>query len=529
MKTKTTFSFLISLTLLLTFNNCNVNNSSENSNNADEHLGKLMVGWSSVDITPEGLVPVQGQFAARVSEGVLDPLTATALVLESVNDTLPAKAIFVSCDIIEISNDLHAAVQQRLKEQLPEIKPEEVILNATHTHTAPDISANADTKTIYGIDLGTMSPAECIDYISAKIVSVIEKAWEVRKPGGVSYGLGHAVVGYNRLSTDFSGYSAMYDNLNKPGFSHMEGFEDHSVNLIYTWDEKKDLTGVVINLACPSQVTETLYQISADFWHETRLEVNERFGKEIYILPQSSAAGDQSPHLRIGEAAELRMQQLMFPEETEIGDFTVAHRKQIAVRIADAVTSVYEYVKESIDWNPILRNEMKTIDISRRLMSMNDVKEANQETNQWTERYQQLLQEIENNPDIKNNGRWYIDITQTFTRMQRGQSVKDRYELEKVQPKMPIDVHVVRIGDIVMATNPFELYLDYGIRMKARSSATQTFIVQLSNGSDGYLPTSRSIAGGAYGAVPASTFIGPKGGQELVEETLKMIDGIMQP
>lgn len=110
----------------------------------------------------------------------------------------------------------------------------------------------------------------------------------------------------------------------------------------------------------------------------------------------------------------------------------------------------------------------------------------------------------------------------------RGESVKERYELEKVQPKLPVQVHVVRIGDIVMATNPFELYLDYGTRMKARSSATQTFIIQLSNGSYGYLPTSRSISGGAYGAVPASTQIGPEGGQELVEGTLEIIDEMMK-
>lgn len=511
------------------FNNCNITNNSEKTNRADEQIGKLLVGWSSVDITPENPVPLQGQFAARVSEGVLDPLTASVLVLESVNEARPSRAIFVSCDIIEVSNDLHAAVQDRIKKLLPEIKPEEVIINATHTHTALDISANADTKTIYGIDLDAMSPAECIEYIAEKIVFGVVKAWGNRKPGGISYGLGHAVVGYNRLSSDFSGNSEMYDNLNKPEFSHIEGFEDHSVNLIYTWDEKSNLTGIVINIPCPSQVTETLHQLSADFWHETRLEVQARFGKDIYILPQSSAAGDQSPHFRIGEGAELRMQQLMFPTETEIGDFTVAHRKQIAIRIADAVSSVYQYVKDTIDWNPVLKNEMKTIELSRRLMSMKDVEEAVQEEKEWTEKYEQLLQEIENNPDIKKNGRWYAEITQIYTRVKRGESVKERYELEKIQPKMPINVHIVRIGDIIMATNPFELYLDYGIRIKARSSATQTFLIQLSNGSYGYLPTSRSIAGGAYGAVPASTFVGPEGGQELVEETLNMIHRIMEP
>lgn len=528
MKKNSTFSILISLLFLLMFNNCNNIKNSEKTNRADEQIGTLLVGWSSVDITPENPVPVQGQFAARVSEGVLDPLTATVFVLESVNEATPSRVIFVSCDIIEVSNDLHAAIQDRVKILLPEIKPEEVIINATHTHTAPDISANADTKTIYGIELDAMSPAECIEYIAEKIVYGVMEAWENRRPGGISYGLGHAVVGYNRLSSDFSGKSEMYDNLNKPEFSHIEGFEDHSVNLIYTWDEKSNLTGVVINIPCPSQVTETLHQLSADFWHETRLEVQARLGKDIFILPQSSAAGDQSPHFRIGEGAELRMQQLMFPEETEIGDFTVAHRKQIAIRIADAVSSVYKHVNDKIDWNPVLKNEMKTVDLTRRLMSMKDVEDAVKETKEWTGKYEQLLQEI-NDPNFNKKGRWYAEITQVYTRVKRGVSVKERYELEKIQPKMPINVHVVRIGDIVLATNPFELYLDYGIRIKARSAATQTFVIQLSNGNYGYLPTSRSIAGGAYGAEPASTYIGPEGGQELVEETLNMIDNIMKP
>ncbi len=111
--------------------------------------------------------------------------------------------------------------------------------------------------------------------------------------------------------------------------------------------------------------------------------------------------------------------------------------------------------------------------------------------------------------------------------MMRGQSVKERYELEKIQPTMPVEIHVIRIGDIVIATNQFEFYLDYGIRIKGRSPSVQTFIVQLT-GSGTYLPTPRSVAGGAYGAVPASTLIGPEGGLEFVEKTLDMINDVWE-
>ena len=108
-----------------------------------------------------------------------------------------------------------------------------------------------------------------------------------------------------------------------------------------------------------------------------------------------------------------------------------------------------------------------------------------------------------------------------------GQNIKERHELEKVQPKLPIELNILRIGDIVMATNPFELYLDYGMRIKARCPATQTFLVQLANGSNGYLPSSRSTLGGSYGAEPASTQVGQEGGQEFVERTIEIIDNMI--
>ncbi len=112
--------------------------------------------------------------------------------------------------------------------------------------------------------------------------------------------------------------------------------------------------------------------------------------------------------------------------------------------------------------------------------------------------------------------------------MKRGENVKERYEMEQREPKMPVEVHVVRIGDIALATNPFELYLDFGMRIKARSPAIQTFLIQLA-GDGTYLAPERSVAGGAYGAVPASNLVGPEGGQELVEKTLEMIDELFEP
>jgi hypothetical protein len=482
-------------------------------------IGNMKIGWASANITPDQPILLAGQFHARVSEGVRDPITATALAMESGSE----KAIMITCELVGINDNLRDEVRKRLKEILPELTPEQILINATHTHTAPLIGTNKDSKNFYGVELDAMSPAACLDFVAQRVANAAAQAWNDRKPGGISFGLGQAVVGHNRLRVTMDGKSTMYGKTNTADFSHLEGYEDHSVNLLYTWNKNSELTGVLINVACPSQVSEQDYLVSADYWYDTRLEVHKRLGENIFVLPQCSAAGDQSPHIILGEKAEARMQHLMFPDSTSNGSSSTGQRKQIAVKIADAVISVLPYMKNCIEWDPKFAHLTKNVELSRRLIGIEDVNNAVKEAEGYKKQYDQMLSEIASNPVIKQKKHWYFDVTRNYTLTKRGKSVRDRYELEKKQPKMPVEVHVLRIGDVAIATNPFELYLDYGMRMKGRSPAVQTFLVQLA-GSGTYLPVARSVAGGSYGAVPASTLIGPEGGQELVERTLEMIN-----
>jgi hypothetical protein len=498
----------------------------------------LKIGWAEVDITPSRPVLIAGQFHARVSEGVLDPITATVLAMESTQDGESKNVIMISCDLVSISDgirggaNLWGRIRDMVKERIPEIDPTDVMVNATHSHAAPLVSSTSEIKEVYGVSLEQMAanadampPAEYIEFAAERIADAVDEAWAKREVAGISYGLSHAVVGHNRLQAKYSQKSVMYGNTNDPDFSHIEGHEDHSLNLLYTWNEEGNLTGLIINIAAPSQVSEHLYQLSADFWHDTKLQLRSELGDQIYVLAQASAAGDQSPHVMIGGKAEERMQKILDLDTDGTGRGSLGRRKQIALRISDAVTSILPAMRENIEWAPVVDHRQQIVQLSRRLLNEQDLQDAQKEAEEWESRYQSMLDAITQNPDITKKPRWYTDITISYSRMQRGKVVKERYDLEQTSPKMPIEVHVVRIGDVAIATNPFELYLDYGMQMKARSPAVQTFVVQLT-GSGSYLPTARSIAGGAYGAVPASTLIGPEGGRELVEETLNMINSL---
>ena len=91
-------------------------------------------------------------------------------------------------------------------------------------------------------------------------------------------------------------------------------------------------------------------------------------------------------------------------------------------------------------------------------------------------------------------------------------------------PVRQVDCNFLRIGDVAVATNPFELYLEYGQRIQSRSPATQTIIAELTNDILGYLPTREALAHGHYSAMPADIQIGPDGGEQLVERVVEELN-----
>jgi len=487
---------------------------------------ELLIGWASRDITPDRPVLLMGQFHARVSEGVMDPITVTALAFESVQNGQPvSQAVMVSVDCCFISCDLLAAVRKLLREKLPELDSQNISLNATHIHTAPGNRAK-DPQSIGSLppckglsvkDLGIMERLEYVTFLTGRIADAVVEAWQNRAPGGIGFGVGHAVVGLNRRIAYFNGETRMYGQTNDPEFSHIEGDADHSVNLLCTWDKEQKLTGIVVNVACPSQVSEHLYQVSADYWHDTRMELRQRFGDNLFVLPQCSAAGDQSPHVQVGKPAEERM--LRLAERTQ--------RQDIAIRIADAVTATLPFIEGEIDWTPSLVHQVDTLELPARMLNEKDVSEALAEAEKARLQYEALRMDLEAHPEKMQTPRWYRDITQVYCRMLWNKNVEQRFNSQKTQSATPVEIHITRLGSVVFATNPYEYYLDFGMQIKARSKAVQTFVVQLAGGSPvSYLPTVRAITGQSYGAIPASTLIGPEGGRMLAQRTVEIINGL---
>ncbi|MDD2474565.1 MAG: hypothetical protein PHI32_01495 [Dysgonamonadaceae bacterium] len=417
------------------------------------------VGWSEVDITPDRPVALIGQLHKRISESVQDPLKATVLAMEIKNcNGKKEQAIMVSCDLTFIRAQTQKKLQGVIKEKLNDFDESKLFLNATHTHNAPGL-----------IDGEFFGLYDTSDDKGIMTPSEFEALFVER--------VSNAVISAwnNRQSGGFSwglGNASLGHNrrtvnfdgtagmygVKNPDFSHYEAINDNKMQMLFFWDKSKALTGIIINATTTAQVTDSTNFISADFFSEARQAIKKKYGEDIFVFFQLGAAGDITPENH--ENIYKRAENQMLKRKG------ITARQELANRTLQAVDEVMPYVKDDIEYNPLFKHIVAKVELP--------VKES---------------------------------VAQPF------------YMVDDVNPA---ELHVIRLGDIAIATNPFELYIDYGMQIKAHSEAILTFLVQLSCHHSGYLPTTRAAKGGGYAA--DKYLVGPEGGQILVNETVKLIN-----
>ncbi|HUT09188.1 MAG TPA: hypothetical protein VMY42_01715, partial [Thermoguttaceae bacterium] len=231
---------------------------------AEAFGAEFLVGTAVTDITPYEPVAVSGQFHLRIARTVESPVTANVVALESRQDdrSLDA-AIMVSCDLVYITTDVLNLVREQVKQRLPELDTTKIFLNATHTHTAPVTLPGK-----YAIpEDGVISAEKYRSFLVERVAEAIVRAWTGRRRGSVAWGLGHAVVAYNRRAVYADGRAQMYGRTDLPDFRQLEGYEDHDVGTLFFFDASDELIAVAVNVSCPSQEVESRTAVNADFWH----------------------------------------------------------------------------------------------------------------------------------------------------------------------------------------------------------------------------------------------------------------------
>lgn len=87
-------------------------------------------------------------------------------------------------------------------------------------------------------------------------------------------------------------------------------------------------------------------------------------------------------------------------------------------------------------------------------------------------------------------------------------------------------IQAFRIGDLGIASIPFEVFTETGLEIKARSPFKDTFTIELANGSNGYLPTPRQHDFGGYETWLGTNRVEREASEKIAARTLEMLQRV---
>jgi len=227
------------------------------ANVASNGRGTLKAGAAKVDITP-----TEQEVLAAKMLGIVDRIHARAIVVSNGITS----AVLVSIDAGAVSQGLYDAVTKRAETELG-IPPGNVVINATHTHSAARISNDKMVEYVYGI---------------------IKQAYEKMEPSTMSWGTGVSYINVNRNIFD-EDRRTWWEGPNYDGQS------DKTVAVVTFKNIKGDPIAVYYNYAMHAVAAGQLDMVCGDAPSATSNYIEDSYDDSVVALWSEGACGDQNP------------------------------------------------------------------------------------------------------------------------------------------------------------------------------------------------------------------------------------------
>lgn len=410
---------------------------------------ELQAGAAIVDITPQQFpVFINGGFAAR--KGEPRDVKARAIVLDD-GTTKLALVVADSCilpkELIDASKGLAA--------ERTGIPADHIMISATHTHTAPSaISA-----------LGTPADETYVPYLRLRLADAIAEAAKALQPARVGFG-----------SIDAAEFTALRRWILRPDLIRTDPFGDATVRA--TMHAAKDNLLGVTGESGPEDPELAVLSLQTPDGHPIAMLANfsmhyygggpaaDYFGSFCSALEAhytAAASADRPVPVAVmshGCSGDIWRVDYRTGEQQDYDTF-VAGMVSRAVKAIDAISTHHDADLAMAETRLAMNYRVPT---AARLA--------------WAQARAEALGDT-------------LPTTQ-----------EDVYAVEQVhlaeRGSTEVVVQALRIGDIAIATTPTETYALTGLKIKRQSPAAHTFVIELANGGDGYIPPPEQHALGGY-------------------------------
>lgn len=453
----------------------------------------LRVGMAEEDITPPVGFPMAGYYHERLAEGSLDPLKAKAIVFRDGD----REAALVVCDLIGIATDLSREVRRRASEKTG-IPAENIVLAATHSHTAPDYMKELYLK--LGREGQEPLRAAYIEKLMNGPVEAIARAHAAAKPAALEAGSATQTVpvAFNRRFVMRDGSVRTWMNFDNPDVVRSAGPIDPEIALLSIRGDDGKPRGVVSNFALHLD-TVGGQKWSADYPYHLAESLRKSLGPDLVSIFGTGCCGDINhvdPRRRdrnkadvigsaLGDSIQRRIDALQPLDRTRL---TVKSRT-VKLPLQDATK---EEVARSIEILNAARNKEK-VDFFDHVTA-----------------YKKLMLDQYRHREPHANAADHI--TWGLSRSLAG-----------IGEELPVDVTVMTLGtDVAIVCLPGEVFVELGLAIKQGSPFRTTLVIELSNAVETiYIPNRAAYAGGSYEVTNSA--LQPGGGEILVEAALRLL------
>jgi len=421
---------------------------------------QLRAGYARTDITPSYPVPLggYGDGPDRFHDHVLDPICAVCVAISDDTSTL----LLYHLDLVGLPTELADRCRQALS-QKHEIPEQNILLNCSHTHSAPDLSSNLQPILRYTEEL------------FQKIVDLAEPALADLAPATVSIGSGQ-VLGWNfvrryLLSDGTYGGDNFGDFKNNTILGH-EAEADHVMQAVrLNREEKTDI--LLVNWQGHPQLVGNAdhLALSCDVFGRLRDMAEEEHG--VYVAFFQGCEGNLNSTSRI-------------KSERLSTDYV-----EVARGLAEGLSQVLQTMR------PVPAGLIKT---AQRVFSapINHAWDHRLEDAERISDFWKTHTHEETRAFAKENG---------FNSVYHARAVIRRAGMPE---NLDYTIGAVSFGSVCIVWAPNELFDTTGKFLKETLPFELSFVCGCTNGSMAYMPTIRAFHHGGYGCdvcnyVPGTT------------------------
>lgn len=431
----------------------------------------IFAGFGQRDYTPEAKLSLLGQMHERIATGSRDPLMSVAMALRQDEVTL----VIASLDLCMVTSGFVLQCQGAFERRF-RIPGAQLIIHSTHTHLAPPIDFMGGFPCQVSQDF--------VKDVIEKLMEAVADALGALEPVELFAGIGQMEqMGWNRRAMFADGASVMYGNCEMPGYIGMEGPRDPDLPVLFAKNKSGTIVGVLVGFSSHPNSIEDEYVYSADFPGVARQKISVAcHGVPVVYL--TGAAGNTAPSQLDPYVSE----QLWRHEDgvRRSGEYL----GEVALNTIAAAVEPME--------SPILRFEQEILKI---------------DLCDWPAEGEPRMPPTE--PQESALAAYYRYSRDNWANFRSTES------------PVSVRLNIIRIGDVVICTNPGELFVEFGLEIKHHSSAKVTFIAELTDGYIGYLPTPKAFARGGYETWTCqSCRMDINAGAQIVDATKRLLDKV---